>query len=316
MLKNSTFSGIECNNSGTNLDTLAQLPTKNTDVTLKKRARSKHYTQLIAGKLAQLDDTKLKQYYDNAWHCCGILLQEGQTLKGKYCNTRICHVCNRIRTAKMMNSYLPQFENLNGLQFTTLTAPTIDAKNLQAESIRRRAELTKIIRVFRERRGYDMSGIIKQETTYNFENNLYHPHLHIINDNNLGDEIIYEWLKRFPEANRKAQYISNVTQGAFNELFKYTTKISHKLSKNKNEFDIFLPAINTIMESQYKRRTIQTFGNINRVSEDVEKLQSSVYNIPEYDAVIWVYNDHDWYSEHGALTGYKPSEKLKINFYD
>lgn len=302
--------------SGILLDTLAQLPTKQEDLTLKKRSRSKYYTQLIVGKLAQLEEGKMKRYYDNAWHCCGILLQEGQKLTGKYCNTRVCHICNRIRTAKLMHSYSPQFDKLKGLQFTTLTAPTIDADKLTEEAIRRRAEFTKIVRVLRERRGYNISGIIKQEITYNFETNKYHPHLHIINDNELGDEIIKEWIKRFPEANKNAQNVTEVTQGSFNELFKYTTKIAHKLKKNKNEFDVIVPAINEIMKAQYGRRTIQTFGKIRAVSEDIDKLQSNTYNIKEYEAVVWQYIGHDWHSEHGALTGYVPNDKLKINFYE
>jgi hypothetical protein len=331
MLKSNTFLGICTPQNGYFLDTLAHLPTK-TDVILPQmgenaptkkdkislinKARSKSYTQQIASQLALLEDTKLKKYYDNAWHCCSVLVQEGTTLKGKYCNTRICHLCNRIRTAKMMNGYLAQFKDLSGLQFTTLTAPTISAKHLKGEMERRRKAFTDINRIFRERRKYDMNGIIKQETTYNSVHDLYHPHLHIINDNFLADEIIYEWLKRFPEANRKAQHISEVNQFAFNEMFKYTTKIFEGKKNGKKEIDIFLKPLDNIFTAQYGKRTIQTFGKIKKVSEEVERLQSTTYDIPEYDFVTWVHEGYDWYSQHGALTGYDASQKIKLNFYE
>lgn len=323
MLKNSTISSINSNISGTILDTLAQLPTKAEEkkgkydkVSLIKRARSKWYTQQIASQLAQIEDTKLKKYYDNAWHCCGVLQQEGKTLKGKYCNTRICHICNRIRTAKMMNGYLGQFDDLSGLQFTTLTAPTISAKQLKGEMERRRKAFTDINRIFRERRKHDMNGIIKQETTYNSATDLYHPHLHIINDNFLGEEIIFEWLKRFPEANRKGQHISEVTRNAFNELFKYTTKILEGKPNGKKEIDIYLKPLDNIFTAQYGKRTIQTFGKIKKVSEEVERLQANTYDIQEYDFVAWLYEGSDWYSQYGALTGYESSQKIKLNFHE
>ena len=100
------------------LDTLAQLPPNKygNDETLRKRARSKHYTQSIVIPLLHLK-SPLHKYYQSAFYCNTELQQSGVTLKGKYCNTRCCNVCNRIRTAKLMKGYLNQ---MKGQQYSIL----------------------------------------------------------------------------------------------------------------------------------------------------------------------------------------------------
>ena len=89
------------------LDTLAQLRTETPSkppVTLVKRAKAKFLTNGLSFPLIDLN-SPLKKSYWLTWHCTSVLLQEGQKITSRYCNNRWCIVCNRIRTAKLINGY-------------------------------------------------------------------------------------------------------------------------------------------------------------------------------------------------------------------
>jgi hypothetical protein len=303
-----------CGAGAGNLDTLAQLPTNHppadTIGNLKKRARSKWYGNKVIAPLLYIE-TPLHKQYQRAYYCNQTLLQRGNTITGKYCNSRICHICNRIRTAKFMNGYGPELKKLGTLQFVTLTMPNVSAEKLRAEVTRMSRNFTNIARVIRERHKINFSGIRKIEITYNEKENTYHPHLHVIVNKGQGGTIITEWLKRYADANIKAQDCKTADKNSYNELFKYSSKI---LAKAGRGFNIYVPAIDIIMQAMDRKRTIQTFGKIKKISEDVEELQAvEVEGLePTTTAREWVYNDvlSDWQTldRLNNLTGYKPPE--------
>ena len=285
------------------LDTLAQPPRNSTEKrgkNLKKRARSKWYTRNIVYSLVDLK-SPLTKYYWRAYHCNDCIQQEGKQLKSRYCNTRICHVCNRIRTAKMMNGYMKQL-SCRDIEFVTLTVPNVcdTALAYTVENITK--TITIIMRKFRERKGISINGIRKIEITYNSNTNTYHPHLHLIVDKG-GQLIVDEWLKRYPKANRKAQDCRRADEASLNELFKYSTKI---IGNKQGEYLIYASALDTIMLSLQNKRCFQPFGDIRKVSEDVDDdLDAQVYDIPEYDFMVWNWEDCDWVNKsRETLTGY------------
>lgn len=281
------------------LDTLAQLPTTKGQ-NLLKRARSKWYTERISGGLLYLN-SPLHKYYQRAYYCNHTLVQENTSIKSKYCNTRVCHICNRIRTAKMMNGYMKQLDGRQ-LQFVTLTLPNVKAEELRYTCEYITKEASNIIRVFRERRKININGVRKLEVTYNNKTDTYHPHLHFVVDTS-GEELVKEWLKRVPTANKKGQDCQIATQGSLNELFKYTTKI---IGHKKGEYIVYTRALDNIMLSLQKKRCFQPFGDVRKVSEEVEdELKVQVYDIQEYDFMEWVWEDCDWVNKHkSTLTGY------------
>jgi len=293
---------MDANIKHSSLDTLAQLR-KIKENNIFKRARSKWYTQAITGGLIHLD-SDLKQYYRNAYYCNDSLVQEGDTLKSAnhYCNTRVCNVCNRIRTAQLMNQYVGQLGKLNNLEFVTLTLPNVEEGKL-LYTIENMNSVWYNIRQSLDYHKIKLSGIRKLEITYNAVFNTYHPHYHIIVDGN-GKLIINEWLKRMPKANIKGQDCRNADQGSLNELFKYATKI---IDRKKNNLTVYIKAIDVIMRALSKKRSIQPFGIIKKVSEDIDEasLNKQGYNIPEYDFMEWHWHKSDWVNKHGEfLTGY------------
>jgi hypothetical protein len=163
-------------------------------------------------------------------------------------------------------------------------------------------EASNMMRVFRERRGIKINGIRKTECTINLYQNNYHPHFHFVVDG-YGQEIVDAWLKRWPTALRKAQDVRPANQESLNELFKYTTKI---IGQKDGEYIVYTKALDTIMKALAGKRCFQPFGDIRKVSEDVEDgLQAQVYEIEEYGLMKLEWKECDWVNEDKhTLTGY------------
>ena len=300
------------------LDTLAQLSTKGAvlavDERLLKRAKSKYYTAKIALPLADLHGP-LEKYYRRAYYCCHNLVQVKDTVTSKYCNSRICYTCNRIRTAKLINGYETAIRAMQEPRLVTLTFRNVPGAQLSVaitgmQNVFRQITVSNRIRNSRKRLETDivtLKGIRKLEVTFNQRKQTFHPHFHIICDGEEAAELLVrEWLKRFPgRAERKGQDIRPVNEEAILELFKYSTKLIG--SKGK---PIPARALDVIMQALHGRRIVQPFGGIRFVSEDVENLRSDTYQgLPDYDIIEWIWQEHDWincYAE--CLTGYMPKE--------
>lgn len=277
-----------------------------------KRSRSKYYTQKIAGKLIFLN-SPLKNQYKRAYYCCQELTQNGNKLTSKYCNSRVCNICNRIRTAKLYDGYISQLGEIKNLKFGTLTAPNVKKEHLKEELERYikdfRFILNSRLRFYNGRKNpLKWNGIRKIEITYNAFQNTYHPHIHFLGGE-YSELILEEWLKIRTDANKKAQDLRNADINSLNELFKYTTKIMLKANKKKT-FTIYLNAIDNIMISMANKRTFQPYGIIKKVSEEVEEQESQYYkNLPEYNFMGWKWYNNDWINLYGeTLTGYMPSD--------
>ena len=342
------------------LDKLVQLPTKPSLISsdgkgnrptetilssrkaLSRKASSKYYTNLILKPLmyyAKEIGSPLHNHYQKAYHCCDTFTQEGKKGTSKYCNSRVCHTCNRIRTAKQIKYYEPTMAKsmLAGskMSFATLTIPNVKDTELRDTIRIMKKELSLIQRVLKERRGISAKGIIKLEVTWSFIRKDFHPHFHIISDSfEYNEMLIEEWLKRFSTATRECQHNKYATlKKGLKELFKYSTKIidtdSRSNKKKKQEKTIAhvnLYALDVIMNALHKQRTITAFG-MKQVSEEVDNLvsqeyydlpptpykkltstklfdnnTSSYYEVMSYEyypTIEWVWKDNDWYS-----TGY------------
>lgn len=308
------------------LDTLAQPGTKEKKSgknTLKRRAVAKFLTNEILFNLVDQDST-LNQSYWNSFHCSNSLVQNGKKITGKYCNNRWCIVCNRIRTAKMINEYFPVIKKeIQQPFFVTLTIPNVGGSVLKQTIRSMLSNIIRINHVFRHRREFRITGIRKIECTYNATENSFHPHFHfIIDGKQAAAELIDHWLKAYPEANRAAQDMRPANDGSMIELFKYTTKLVTKSDitrdGEKTEININPEALDVIFKALYKIRTFQPMGGISKlpVKEDVEELQAELFDdlsALTVDVWGWEQGVSDWVSNDGeCLTGCEAHKRYKV----
>jgi len=292
------------------LDTLAQLRTdipKNGKNTLQKRAFAKYQTNEVIFPLIDLNSSLNKAYW-SSFHCSNVLLQRDKTITGKYCNNRWCIVCNRIRTAKLINGYLPVIRSeIKKPMFVTLTIPNVPGDELRAVI----GDMVKTIRtitdLFRNRRNFKLKGIRKVECTYNGRNLDYHPHLHLLVDGyQVGQELINAWLLHYPGADKRAQDIRPADNDSLIELFKYSTKLTTESKKKKTA--VPPEALDIIFKALYKKRVFQPIGLTKMsITEDIEELQSQQIEELKSDIEVWVWEHElkDWLNGSGEfLTEY------------
>ena len=157
------------------------------------------------------------------------------------------------------------------------------------------------------RLGYNVKAIRTIETTYRPHTNNFHPHIHaIVNDKELADFIIKEWLQRNPLADIKGQNITKVINNrSLLEIFKYITKII----TNGN---IYIEKLDIIFQAYRNRRVIQAYG-IKMISEDIDELESVEIDDILSNTTVWEWFEKDWVNiESGELlTGYSPDVDIK-----
>ena len=164
------------NSNGVYLDTLAQLSTRlynglndnalSQKVSLQKRARAKAFTSSYIYDLIDLKSPLLKSYWDTT-RCTSIVLQEGKKITSRYCKQRWCLVCNRIRTANMINGYREPLAELKEPQFVTLTVVNPKAKYLKSTIEDMNTSIKAIRKNLKKTYNIELKGLRKYECTYN-----------------------------------------------------------------------------------------------------------------------------------------------------
>jgi hypothetical protein len=220
-----------------------------------------------------------------------------------------------MRTARLLQGYMPAIEAMGDKYFVTLSRPNVVAAELEGEIqlYIRTAQL--IQRHLREKRKLEYSSLRKIECTYNEVKNTFHPHFHIIFDDfQAADLFLGEWLKRMPTAqlNKGNQLLPCDNKTAL-ELFKYFTKVVSKTKSTSQlgavatDYRIHLAALDTMFVAMRGIRTFQPCGVIKSVSEEIETEQALESGRDEVN--FWDWLNHDWVNrETGlALSGYVPA---------
>lgn len=311
---NGYFDQIIRNENSLLLDTLAQpvpSPQKKNENSLKKRAKYKYLTNENVLNLVDLN-SDLKKSYWSSWHCSNILLQDQQKVTGKYCNNRWCIVCNRIRTAKLIQGYEPVISKFKNPYFVTLTIPNVSENELRQ---RIQSMITCLILINKGLRKIKkgLKAIRKIEVTYNDRLNNYHPHLHLIVEGQKNAEnLINLWLKYNPESDKRGQDMRIADENSMIELFKYSTKLT--VSGNKKKM---IPAYNqdVIYKALKGLRTYQPIGIKKEVSENIDELQSQRIDdiIAKIDVWVWNQELKDWINSSGEFLTEQTENNIEIS---
>lgn len=307
------------------LDTLAQLM-RNPEADLLKKAKRKALTVFLAGKLIDLNSKNI-QAYRNMYYCNSVLQQEGQELKTSYCKNRMCMVCNSIKTANLINGYLPELQKMTDPQFVTMTVKAVYARQLHGAITKMQKDFRAITMHLRKYKKLQIKAIRKLECNHNkyfdvydpeyanrYQNayyDTYNPHFHMVIDGRVEAELfLAEWMLRNPNSNDQAQKIIPADQNSFVELFKYATKI---VAKNGT---INPRAIDIIYSAMHRRRVVQPVG-IKKVVDEDER-EKTIYPQLTDEVAQWQYDAgaFDWINpETGeTLTGFTPPHDMLMLF--
>lgn len=265
---------------------------------LKKKQWSKYISKGISLSLMHYNPkSKLFKSYKNTSYCAEVLATDKNgKLTATYCKNRWCQTCNRIKTAMMINGYAPQIEKLFQPVFVTLTLPTCtgsELKNRISEMektwsyILRNSKNKKFLKEFQY-----FKGIRKAEITI-AKNNLYHYHYHFIVDGwGQGEWLMGQWLKKFPQANRKGQDLRFIDEFGKFELFKYAIKAEVKTdNQNAKRYDLVFNALRG-------KRIFSAFGGIRKIEEEFEDddLKANITLENQIEQVYkWV--GSDWFNK-------------------
>lgn len=255
------------------LSSLRKILTKKTLEDYKKKASSKWLTNKILQPLSFLP-SPLHNQYVNAAKCGNVVQLDNGEEKIFRCKTRFCVECNRIRTGKLINKYLPAVEQWTNKKFVTLTVPNVSAIELNNKLDQMQDVLSKCARAWKRKRKSggvnlcsmeDFHGslkIIKKiEITYKYGADSYHPHIHILTDGTEQAEFILDyWLNAFKDAKIEAQDVRDADDASVKELFKYFTKF-WKFDYKERKIELYAPSVlDVIFRALKGRRVIQPSG--------------------------------------------------------
>lgn len=287
---------------------------------LLNRAKSKFLSYNLSNFLiATNPDSPLIKGYSNSLYCNAVYEQNGFKLKTHWCNSRWCAACNRLRTAKVINGYLPQivkYAELDDWYFVTLTKRTVDADNLGG-SISLMNKVWKNILDSKVNRSLKIKGLRKSECTIR-PDGMFHYHFHVIILGRKGaDWLIDAWLERLGDLSiRSAQDVRKLDEQGYKEVFKYFTKLT-TIDKSGRKSLYSGRDMDTVFRAMYSKRVYQTFGGLRKVKEDVETVSETEFTHLTNERNIYTWVEEDWYNLDGVeLSGYSPSEELKAMFID
>ena len=305
------------------VSSLQRTKSKDNPSTGKKQQWSKYLSSKLArGLHSHNPNSKLKQSYMNTIFCTSVKLYDGEKVRTTYCKNRWCPTCNRIRTAININRYAPEISKFGYPYFVTLTRPTVSIEELPDQIENMEKSWRQLYNYGKDKRkapyaeGIRLRGIRKMECTLRPDGK-YHYHYHVIVDGmNEAYWLRSEWLKRNPDADKKAQDIRPANAGSLMEVFKYQTK-SFTDTGDKPHFER-LDELYNVMRG---KRTLAAFGikvpkdmeleEFDLQSQDQKELQLQLGN----QESIWTWDDnvYDWVNkETGELMINEPiPERVK-----
>ena len=279
------------------LDKLEQLrkSSQSTAEKLRKRARSKYVSTLLTQRLIELNSPN-KERYIKSLSCATILTHSNGKITSKYCGSRWCMVCNKIRTGKYINLYAPILEKWTKTYLVTLTLPNC-AADLIGTTLKFMGKTIRAITDVFRKRSITFRAVRKLEITYNEVTDSYHPHYHfIVEGESQANSLKSEWLKRVPTAVDDAQDVSEF-DGNLKEIFKYVTKLFSKEKETKEYKKVNLKSLDIILRSLHGKRTLQNYGFT--LSEDISEEEPIVLDESlddgEFTQEDNVLSEYQWY---------------------
>jgi hypothetical protein len=279
----------------------------------------------LAVTLAELR-TPLEQAYRNTVYCSANLQQEGGTLTTRYCGNRWCLCCNRIRTGRAMNRYLPVVEGWERAQLVTLTIRNVTAEMLPLAIKGMIKQFQSIKLAMRRSDNVKLVALRKLECTYNSQRDDYHPHFHIVTkDRAMAQRLRARWLDAYGElSDPKGQDVRPCDRQSLREVFKYFTKLMAKQRHTTNSEGTSAPvdprALNVIFTAMRNLRVYQPVGftvvtDVPDENAEIAPDQATPALTRPSEKILWEWSQAhtDWLDARTGecLTGYEPAVKFR-----
>lgn len=283
----------------------------------QRKLQGKLLTQGIVYKLLASNPTsKNRKSYLNSLACQQRLIQTGERISTTYCNYRWCVNCNRIRTAKLINSYSAELALFKDPHFVTLTVPNCYGYQLRDKVKHMSKQFSLIVRELREKYNSKIKIFRKIECTINTQlGNAnrpdFHPHFHLIVESyQAACLIVDKWLNRFQDAKRQAQDIQPAKGNFEKELFKYFCKTA--ASSASADKTVKAKDLDRLFSAIRSLRVYQG-SNVHKVPEDLNPYELNSQNIKELE------RSYKIDEETGELLPYRRIYRYcdsKNNYYD
>jgi hypothetical protein len=235
--------------------------------------------------------------YWNTWWCCNTLEQDSEgKIISKYCKNRWCIICNRIRSGILHHTHRKSLENVK-TKFITLTTD-LTSKCRTLDDLNETLDIyykawNKVWRNTKNKYG-KLKCLRKTEATFSFRDGWFHPHFHIILENNSdeADFVISQWKRIISEnggfASEKANKNLPSDEGAYAEIFKYLCKMYDvKENKKTGKIDFVLPypaqKLDDIFSALKGRRIFQSYNLTEIEIDDFEDLKATVFTDEKRD---------------------------------
>jgi hypothetical protein len=277
---------------------------------LKKRAHKYSISKRIIYGQLQANPRGITKGLQRALKCgYQVLIKDDGRTESRYCGTRFCSVCNGIRTNKLVNKLSPVMEGRKWWM-VVLSCQNVPEHELRAEIERYKDTLSRIDKHFKNNKCKKGNGFYVFEITYNLKTNTYHPHIHMMVDNDVtADLILSLWLKynqpkkvRYhalrDRGNKVTPFDESKGKGIVVEMVKYLTKVV-KVDKEAKQINANCRALNVAYNALNGLRIYQSFGDLRNIAEPTDEEIIQELNALETDLTpgIYTWKGMDWINE-------------------
>lgn len=273
-----------------------------------------HLVRKLADTAKSRGDFERSDSYWNCFYCAKRVITGDGRLHTFYCKTRVCALCNGIRKAEKIHSFLPIVQSWPDPFSMVLTVKSISAEGLKKRIDEMYSLIRRIVQKYRKRsqRGAKLrlKGIRVFECTYNPVTREYHPHFHfIVADRVIADTLRNEWITEGQELWGKdavyqgSQVFNRIenNEEALERIIKYGTKIFTETNprNKKSKKAVYIQALDTIISEMKGRRIFDRFGFNLPKQPPREKIVKHLENYKEW---VFVSKEADWLEKDGSLT--------------
>lgn len=272
---------------------------------LDKAAKLQDLAYHIKGELLKQSYSPLHSSYKKSTLCGSmieIVQENGVVIKYMHlCRCKWCPRCARIRTAELINAYVPIIKTWDGLFMVSLTVKNINPYDLKDKLSEMQKRFRNIVRTMHNRLATKEIKIIKSiEISVNSITRTLHPHYHLLLESKEAAIMLQNlWVNRSNKDGEvivwNAQDVVKATspEDAAKEMFKYITKFVLLKKTGEIIFDAWM--LDKVYQGTYRKHLIQTYGFVKPIDDDnANEEELKIVEHKQSFHAVWEPNVHQY----------------------